>query len=43
MITERMANRDDLAMAKQAGWVSPSPGFVLRAALAKRRAQKRSV
>lgn len=42
MITEHWANRDDLAMAQQAGWVPPSPLFLLRAALAKRRAQKRS-
>jgi len=41
MITEHWANRDDLAMARQAGWVPPSPGFLLRAAIAKRRAQKR--
>ena len=43
MITEHWANRDDLAMARQAGWVPPSPGFLLRAGLAKRRAQKRPV
>ena len=42
VITEHWAKRDDLAMAKQAGWVPPSPTFLLRAALAKRRAQKRS-
>ncbi len=42
MITEHWANRDDLAMARQAGWVPPSPAFLLRAAIAKRRAQKRS-
>jgi predicted ester cyclase len=42
MITEHWANRDDLAMARQAGWVPPSPRFLLRAALAKRRAQNRS-
>ena len=41
MIIEHWANRDDLAMARQAGWVPPSPGYLLRAALAKRRAQKR--
>ena len=41
MITGHWANRDDLAMARQAGWVPPSPGFLLRAALAKRRARKR--
>ena len=40
MITEHWANRDDLAMARQAGWVPPSPRFLLRAALAKRRARK---
>jgi predicted ester cyclase len=40
MITEHWANRDDLAMARQAGWVPPSPAFLLRAALARRRAQK---
>jgi predicted ester cyclase len=42
MIIEHWANRDDLAMARQAGWVPPSPGFLLRAAIAKRRARKRS-
>ena len=41
MIFEHWANRDDLAMARQAGWVPPSPAFLLRAALAKRRARKR--
>jgi predicted ester cyclase len=40
LITEHWANRDDLAMARQAGWIPPSPRFLLRAALAKRRAQK---
>ena len=42
LITEHWANRDDLAMARQAGWVPPSPGFLLRVAIAKRRARKRS-
>jgi hypothetical protein len=42
MITEHWANRDDLAMARQAGWVPPSPAFLLRAAIAKHRAQQRS-
>ena len=41
MITEHWANRDDLGMAQQAGWVPPSLPFLLRAAIAKRRAQKR--
>jgi predicted ester cyclase len=40
VITEHWANRDDLAMARQAGWVPPSPGFLLRAAVAKRRARR---
>lgn len=42
LITEHWANRDDLAMARQAGWVPPSPAFLLRAARAKRRAQKQT-
>lgn len=42
VITEHWANRDDLAMARQAGWVPPSPRFLLRAALAKRRTRKHS-
>jgi predicted ester cyclase len=42
LITEHWANRDDLAMARQAGWVPPSPAFLVRAALAKRRARKHS-
>lgn len=41
LITEHWASRDDLGMARQAGWVPPSPRFLLRAALAKRRARKR--
>ena len=42
MVTEHWANRDDLAMARQAGWVPPTPAFLLRAAMAKRQAQKLS-
>jgi predicted ester cyclase len=40
LITEHWANRDDLNMAKQAGWVPPTPGFLMRMAMAKRRANK---
>ena len=40
-ITEHWANRDDLNMAKQAGWVPPTPAFLARMAIAKRRANKR--
>ena len=41
LITEHWANRDDLAMARQAGWVPPSPAFLVRAAIARRRARQR--
>jgi predicted ester cyclase len=41
MITEHWANRDDLGMARQAGWIPPSPDFLQRAAIATRRAQQR--
>ena len=39
-VLEHWANRDDLGMAEQAGWVPPSPAYLLRMALAKRRARK---
>lgn len=42
LVIEHWANRDDLDMAKQAGWIPPSPRFLLRAAIAKRRATRRS-
>ena len=35
---EHWANRDDLGTAKQLGWVPPTPVYLLRMALAKRRA-----
>jgi predicted ester cyclase len=38
-IIEHWANRDDLAVAQQAGWVPPSPRYLARMALAKRRAR----
>src|SRR3954452_848659 len=37
-ILEHWANRDDLGMARQLGWVPPSPAYLVRMALAKRRA-----
>ena len=40
LVREHWANRDDLTMARQAGWVPPSPAFLLRAAAAKRRARR---
>jgi predicted ester cyclase len=36
-IVEHWANRDDLGMARQLGWVPPSPAFLVRMARAKRR------
>jgi predicted ester cyclase len=39
-VIEHWANRDDLGQAFQLGWVPPSPWFLLRAALAKRRARR---
>lgn len=36
-VIEHWANRDDLGMAEQLGWVPPSPIYLIRAALAKRR------
>lgn len=36
-IVEHWANRDDLGMAKQLGWLPPSPVYLLRCALLKRR------
>jgi predicted ester cyclase len=38
-VIEHWANRDDLATARQAGWVPPSPRYLVRMALAKRRAR----
>jgi predicted ester cyclase len=35
-IIEHWANRDDLGMARQPGWVPPTPAFLLRMSLAKR-------
>jgi hypothetical protein len=37
-ILEHWANRDDLGMARQLGWVPPSPAYLVRMGLAKRRA-----
>ena len=40
-ITEHDAVRDDLGMAKQAGWIAPRPGYVLRMLAAAPRAARR--
>ena len=38
--TEHRANRDDLGMAVQLGWVPPKPPFLVAMALAKRRVRR---
>lgn len=40
LIREHWANRDDLGMAQQLGWVPPSPVFLVRMAAAKRRTRR---
>jgi hypothetical protein len=40
---EHWANRDDLGTAKQLGWVPPTPRYLVRMALAKRRARRGGV
>ena len=40
-LIEHWANRDDLGMARQLGWIPPSPPYLLRMALATRRARRR--
>jgi hypothetical protein len=41
-IVEHWANRDDQGMAMQLGWVPPSPWYLLRMAVATRRARRRT-
>ena len=41
LIAEHWANRDDLGQAAQLGWIPPSPVFLLRGALLKRRLSRR--
>jgi predicted ester cyclase len=40
LIREHWANRDDLGMANQLGWVPPTPGYLLRMYTAKRRVRR---
>jgi predicted ester cyclase len=40
MVIEHWANRDDIGTAEQLGWVPPSPWFLIRSALATRRARR---
>jgi hypothetical protein len=39
-IIEHWANRDDLGMAQQLGWIPPAPAYLLKMALAKRHATR---
>jgi predicted ester cyclase len=40
-VIEHWANRDDQGMAMQLGWIPPTPWFLLKAAVATRRARRR--
>ena len=39
-ITEHWANRDDLGMSRQLGWIPPTPAYLVKMARAKRRAKR---
>ena len=39
-VAEHWANRDDLGMGRQLGWTPPSPAYIVRMLLAKRRVQR---
>ena len=39
-VIEHWANRDDIATAKQLGWVPPSPAYLIRMGSARRRARR---
>jgi SnoaL-like polyketide cyclase len=39
-ITEHWANRDDLGMARQLGWIPPTPAYLFKMARAKRHAKR---
>jgi predicted ester cyclase len=41
-VIEHWATRDDLGQARQLGWLPPGPGYLIRSALAKRRAARRA-
>jgi hypothetical protein len=41
LIIEHWANRDDLGLVRQLGWIPPSPGYLLRMARAKRQERRR--
>ncbi len=39
-VIEHWANRDDMTMAQQLGWIPPSPRYLLRMIIAKRKARR---
>ncbi len=39
-VIEHWANRDDMGQARQLGWIPPTPGYLIRCALATRKARK---
>jgi predicted ester cyclase len=39
-IVEHWANRDDMGMARQLGWIPPTPGYLFKMGRAKRRATR---
>lgn len=39
-IAEHWANRDDLTMCRQLGWLPPTPGYIAKMVLARRQAQR---
>jgi len=39
-IIEHWANRDDLGVARQLGWIPPTPAYLIKMARAKRRAKR---
>ena len=41
-IIEHWANRDDLGMARQLGWIPPAPAYLFKMARARRRARRAS-
>lgn len=42
LVTEHWATRDDLGQGVQLGWVPPTPAYLVRCALARRRALRRA-
>ncbi len=39
-VAEHRANRDDLGMGQQLGWTPPTPAYVVRMLLARRRVRR---